>query len=124
MKTTRRLHLVLACIVACGPVLAHAGPARAASAVAEGISQSRGVETLRESGTNTQPYTRVAPSGDSVHYYVPNGNNNPYTSQPEGRVGPPVGFGPNTQGNWYGNMGGTGFPSQKGLDLYEKQQRQ
>jgi hypothetical protein len=93
---------------------------------ASAYSESRGIETLRESGTNTQPYTRTAPSGNSVHYYVPNAYYNPYTSQRDNRVGPPVGFGPNTQGNWYGNTGAPGsmgYPNQRNLDLYNKERR-
>ena len=124
MNIASRKKFVLACILAFCPVLAAAGRAQAAGAVSEGVGEIRSIETLRESGTNTQPYTRVSPSGQVVHYYVPGGNFNPYTSQPEGRVGPPVGFGPTTQGNWHGNMGGTGYPSQKGLDLYEKERRE
>jgi len=117
MNTTSGRILAPGCLLALCWVLAAAAPAGAASEI-------QGVESLRESGTNTQPYTRVSPSGNAVHYYVPNGNYNPYTSQPEKRVGPPAGFGPNTQGNWYGNMGGTNYPSQKGLNIYEKERRQ
>jgi hypothetical protein len=124
MKTTRRMNFALICILVFCLVLAFAGSAPAASAVSEGISENRGIEPLRGSGTNSQPYLRTSPTGDSVHYYVPTGNYNPYTSQTESRVGPPVGLSPSTQGNWYGNMGGTGYPSQKGLDIYEKERRQ
>ncbi|MBF0482817.1 MAG: hypothetical protein HQK81_15285 [Desulfovibrionaceae bacterium] len=117
MRTANKTALALGCLLALLPAWALAGPAAS-------YSESRGVETLRESGTNTQPYVRVSPTGEVVHYYVPGGNYNPYTSQTERRTAPPVGYSQDTQGNWHGGMGGTGYPNQKGLNLYEKERRE
>jgi hypothetical protein len=103
-------------------LLAAAGLILAATCALAFTVEDRSIPTLSSEGTGTQPYTKYSPSGNPTHYYVQGGNRDPYAAQNSNRVGPPVGFGPNTVGNWYGTQQrGFGYPQQDHLDLYTRE---